>query len=187
MVKEPLPGRVKTRLGRDIGTTSAAWWFRHQVSALLRRIRDPRWDVVLAVSPDRDGLLSRVWPPDMPRIAQGQGDLGARMGRILGSDRTGPMLIIGADIPGIQRRHLAAAFQNLGSTDAVIGPAPDGGFWLIGWCAARIPPFRLFDGVRWSSPHALDDTLHSLRGCRIAFVATLADVDTSADFMLQLK
>ena len=62
MVKEPRAGRVKTRLGKDIGLTASAWWFRHQVKRLLRRIDDPRWNVVLAVAPDRAGMLSRVWP-----------------------------------------------------------------------------------------------------------------------------
>ncbi|MFT7190324.1 MAG: glycosyltransferase A (GT-A) superfamily protein (DUF2064 family), partial [Dinoroseobacter sp.] len=82
MVKEPRPGRVKTRLGRQIGLTASAWWFRHQTSALLRRLRDPRWQIVLAVAPDIEGLTSRIWPADLARIAQGKGDLGDRMGRI---------------------------------------------------------------------------------------------------------
>jgi len=55
MVKEPRPGRVKSRLGRDIGMVAAAWWFRHQVKRLLRAVEDPRWQVVLAVSPDNAG------------------------------------------------------------------------------------------------------------------------------------
>ena len=52
MVKEPRAGRVKTRLGRDIGMTGAAWWFRHQVSRLLREVQDPRWELILSVAPD---------------------------------------------------------------------------------------------------------------------------------------
>jgi len=80
MLKEPHPGRVKTRLGRGIGLVPAAWWFRHQVRRLLREVEDPRWDVVLAVSPDAEGLTSRVWPAHFVRVAQGSGDLGDRMG-----------------------------------------------------------------------------------------------------------
>ena len=74
MLKEPRPGRVKTRLGRDIGMIGAAWWFRHQVAGLLRRLDDPRWHLVLAVAPDHAGLTSRVWPAHLPRIPQGPGD-----------------------------------------------------------------------------------------------------------------
>ncbi len=179
MVKEPRPGRVKTRLGADIGMVAAAWWFRHQVARLSRNVRDPRWDMVLAVSPDVEGLASRVWPSDLPRVAQGRGDLGDRMGRMLRlpADR---VCVIGADIPGIRRHHIARAFAALGDADAVLGPSEDGGYWLIGMKrgAARA---GLFQGVRWSSAHALSDTVTSLRGQKVARVDILRDVDTVRD------
>ena len=66
MVKEPRPGRVKTRLGRDLGMVGAAWWFRHQTRRLLRRLEDPRWQLVLAVAPDVEGLPRRRWPAHPP-------------------------------------------------------------------------------------------------------------------------
>ncbi len=180
MVKEPRPGRVKTRLGRDIGMTAAAWWFRHQTRALLRRIEDPRWQTVLAVSPDREGLQSRIWPAHLTRWAQGQGNLGDRMARML-ARASGPACVIGADIPGICRTHIAQAFSALGDHDAVFGPAPDGGYWLIGLKHPRRQPPGLFRNVRWSSHHALADTKATLRDHRIAHVATLRDVDTVRD------
>ena len=114
MVKEPHPGRVKTRLGRELGMIAAAWWFRHQVARLLRRVEDPRWRLVLAVSPDAEGLASRVWPAHLPRMPQGKGDLGDRMRRIFRSLPPGPVCIVGADIPGIDRPHIARAFAALG-------------------------------------------------------------------------
>lgn len=174
---------MKTRLARDIGTVAATWWFRHQVGALLRRIGDdPRWETWLAVAPNYRGLRSRVWPAHLPRMAQGAGDLGARMGRVFRALPPGPAIIIGADIPGIRAQHLAEAFGQLGRHDAVLGPAPDGGYWLVGLARGRqAAPAGLFDGVRWSSPHALADTVASLRGQRIAYPATLRDVDTAAD------
>ena len=181
MVKEPRPGRVKTRLGREIGMTAAAWWFRHQTGALLRRLEDPRWQVVLAVAPDREGLQSRVWPAHLPRWAQGGGDLGARMARMLGQVPVGPACLIGADIPGITRAHIAEAFQALGDQDAVFGPAPDGGYWLIGLKHPRRQPPGFFKGVRWSTEHALADSMATLPNHRVAQVATLRDVDTADD------
>ena len=181
MVKEPRPGRVKTRLGRDLGMTTAAWWFRHQVQAILRRIEDPRWDTVLAVAPDVEGMMSRVWPAHLPRIPQGRGDLGDRMGRVFLTAPPGPVCIIGADIPGITRAHIARAFTALGDHDACFGPAPDGGYWLVGLKQTTRPPRSLFQNVRWSSEHALADTMASLPGKRIALVDTLDDVDTLAD------
>lgn len=181
MLKEPRVGRVKTRLGRDIGMVAAAWWFRHQVRALLRRIEDPRWCVVLAVAPDRAGMMSRVWPARIARLPQGRGNLGDRMGRALRAAPAGPVCVIGADIPGISRARIAEAFAALGRHDAVFGPAPDGGYWLIGLRRLRGVPPSLFEGVRWSSPHALRDTQETLAGHSIAHVATLRDVDTVAD------
>ncbi|WP_120634091.1 TIGR04282 family arsenosugar biosynthesis glycosyltransferase [Ruegeria sp. EL01] len=181
MIKEPRPGRVKTRLGRDIGMVGAAWWFRHQTRSLIRRLRDPRWQIVLAVSPDKEGLISRVWPADLTRAAQGCGDLGARMGRLLRAAPKGPVCLIGADIPGITRGHIARAFGALGRSQMVFGPAPDGGYWLVGAQRYGALPPGLFDSVRWSTEHALADTLTSVSGRRIALLDHLHDVDTVAD------
>jgi glycosyltransferase A (GT-A) superfamily protein (DUF2064 family) len=96
-LKEPWPGRVKTRLARGLGPVGAAWWFRRQAARLLRAVgRDPRWRTVLAVTPDRAGLASRVWPAGLARWPQGPGDLGARMGRAFAAMPPGPVLIVGA-------------------------------------------------------------------------------------------
>ena len=181
MLKEPRAGRVKTRLGREIGMVAAAWWFRHQVRGLLRRVEDPRWNVVLAVSPDRAGLTSRVWPAHLARMAQGHGNLGDRMGRALRAPAIGPVCVIGGDIPDIDTKRIAEAFVALGRNDAVFGPAPDGGYWLIGLRRRRAIPPALFANVRWSTEHALEDTKATLPDHRIAHVATLNDVDTVKD------
>ena len=184
MLKEPRPGRVKTRLGADIGMTNAAWWFRHQAANLIRKVSDARWDVVLAVSPDREGLASRVWPQNLHRMAQGQGDLGDRMARMLRAQGPSPVCLIGADIPAISSRHIARAFELLRSADAVFGPAPDGGYWLIGLKHPYHAPPRMFENVRWSSEHALEDTLATLGRLRVVFADTLSDVDTADDLRM---
>jgi rSAM/selenodomain-associated transferase 1 len=181
MLKEPRPGRVKTRLARDIGTVPAAWWFRHQTCALIRRLHDPRWQLWLAVAPDASGLKSRFWPAHLPRLPQGGGDLGTRMARMFRSLPPGPACLIGGDIPDVTPAHIARAFQALGGQDAVFGPATDGGYWLVGLARGTAQPAGLFEGVRWSSPHALADSIASLPGRRIALTDTLRDVDTAAD------
>ncbi len=183
MVKEPHAGRVKTRLGADIGMTRAAWWFRHQCSSLIRRLgRDPRWKTVMAVSPDHEGLQSHIWPADLPRWPQGRGDLGDRMAAIFQNAGHGPLLIIGADIPGITPALIEKAFRALGDYDAVFGPATDGGYWLVGLKrGARAVPVSLFKNVRWSTEHALADTVATLGDARVAKIACLRDVDTVAD------
>jgi rSAM/selenodomain-associated transferase 1 len=179
MVKVPRPGRVKTRLGREIGMTSAAWWFRHQTNSLIRRLRDPRWQIVLAVTPDREGLLFRAWPREIERVPQGPGDLGARMARVLRAT-PGPTVLIGADIPGIARAHITRAFQALGSSPSAIGPATDGGYWCVALRHPAYPPGQMFGGVRWSTEHALEDTLPTLPQ-PVARLAQLTDVDSVDD------
>lgn len=184
MLKEPRPGRVKTRLGREIGMTTAVWWFRHQATELIRRLQDPRWDVVLVVSPDSEGMKSRVWPRGLRRVPQGKGDLGARMKRVLQGQGPGPVCVIGSDIPEIERHHIARAFKALGPADAVLGPAYDGGFWLIGLKNARPARPQLFQSVRWSTHYALTDTVRSLGDFSVAYVDKLHDVDTTADLRM---
>ena len=96
----------------------------------------------------------------------------------------GPAIIVGSDVPAIRPGHIAEAFRVLARGDAVLGPAPDGGYWLIG---LRRSPNVLapIGGVRWSSAHALADTLANLDGKRIAFAVTLGDVDTGEAYRFE--
>lgn len=181
-VKEPRPGRVKTRLARDIGPVAAAWWLRHRIAQLLRGPGcDPRWDTLLAVAPDT-AFGSRLLPPGPRRLAQGGGDLGLRMLRALAAAPPGRAVLVGADIPGLGARHIAEAFALLGRHEAVLGPATDGGFWLIGLArGGRRLRAEALAGVRWSTPHALADTRARLAPLSVGLAATLADVDRGAD------
>ena len=182
MLKEPLPGRVKTRLGRDIGMVSAAWWFRHQSQRLIARLAsDPRWQTILAVSPDHGGPQSRVWPRHVVKVAQGNGDLGDRMARLFHTLPIGPVVIVGADIPGIKCAHIARAFRALGDNDAVFGPAEDGGFWLVGMKRSKPVRSNIFGGVRWSTEYALADSIACLVGMKVSEINRLRDVDRAAD------
>jgi hypothetical protein len=107
-------------------------------------------------------------------MAQGRGDLGMRMRRALAACPPGPKLLVGSDIPGLNASHIAVAFALLGRHDVVFGPAADGGYWLVG-CRCRPPDFGQ---VRWSSQHALADTLANLpQSLSVGFAATLDDVD----------
>ena len=184
MAKRPQIGRVKTRLARDIGACEALRFFRSASAALIRRVgRDPRWQTVIAVAPD-DAMHERgIWPASVPRVPQGGGDLGERMGRLFRELPPGPVVIIGADIPGITSAHVASAFAALGKHDAVLGPADDGGYWLVG--LRRRPRIaEIFANVRWSSEHTFGDTAKNIQGqgMSLAMIGTLADIDTGADF-----
>lgn len=182
MVKEPQAGRVKTRLGRDIGMTNAAWWFRHQTKRLIREVgSDPRWQLRLSVSPAPAALNSRAWPLEIPRDPQVGDDLGARMRHVFNTAPSGPVVLIGGDIPGVTTAIINDAFRKLKDHDCVFGPAEDGGFWLVGMRRVGPLPINLFNGVRWSCAETLQDTLGTLGNASVAFTATLRDVDTASD------
>jgi rSAM/selenodomain-associated transferase 1 len=181
-LKAPRVGRVKTRLGKQIGAGRAAALFRKMIERTLKEARGGAWRVVLAIDPpaDRD---ARIWPRGCERIAQSDGDLGRRMNAALRHVRGGPVVIVGADAPAMRSNHLREAFLALGSADVVFGPATDGGYWLIG-CARRRSAPKLFRNVRWSSPHALADTLASLPpDFRIAWLPALRDIDCAKDLI----
>lgn len=181
MLKAPVAGAVKTRLARGIGVGAATSFYRTMLAETVRRLgHDPRWRTLLAVAPDRAVWLP-VWPPGIDLIGQGQGDLGARMGAILERLPPGPVVIIGSDIPDIEAADIADAFRVLGGHDAVLGPSPDGGYWLIG--LKRIPRVPdPFSNVRWSSEHTLADTLGNLTGLRVGLLRELDDIDTADDY-----
>ena len=180
MAKQPVMGAVKTRLARQVGVAEALRFYRNAVRTVVRRLgADPRWRTVLAIAPDT-ALAAPVWPRGVARMAQGRGDLGQRMQRLLEAPQPGPVILVGTDIPSIRPAHIAEAFRLLGRHDAVLGPACDGGYWLVGLKRCpRIP--RAFTGVRWSAPETLTDTLGNLAGARVALAGTLSDVDTAAD------
>jgi rSAM/selenodomain-associated transferase 1 len=182
MVRASRLGAVKRRLARDIGDAAARRFQVETTAAMLRRLAgEGRWRTLLAVTPDRYAVEGRFWPAAIPRVAQGPGDLGARMARLLALPPPGPVVIVGSDIPDLRARHVAAAFAALGRHDLVFGPATDGGYWLIG-ARRRPPPRALFAKVRWSSPHALADTMANVDArFSVALLETLADVDTGAD------
>lgn len=179
--KAPVIGGAKTRLARGVGKVPAWRLYRAMTDKTLRRTRDGRWATVLAVSPD-NALKRRfsVWSRWAGRLAQGGGDLGARQARVFSG--RGPVCVIGTDAPGVTRGDIARAFAGLKRHDAVVGPAVDGGYWLL---ALNAPvPHGLFDGVRWSHENTRADLFARLRTHglnRIFLSRTLRDVDEASD------
>lgn len=181
MVKVPVAGRVKTRLARSIGIGPATTFYRHAALALAMRLTNPRrWTMVLAVAP---GALIRspALPFSSRRVPQGMGDLGQRLQRVFDDSPRGPVVVIGSDVPGISQLDIAQAFRVLEGHEAVIGPSPDGGYWLIGLRRRprRLQPFR---NVPWSTHEARSGTLQNLRGSHVGFVREMSDIDNFDDW-----
>lgn len=173
--RAPRLGTVKRRLAHDIGDRAALRFHRTMLNGLIRDLaRDRRFDTVLVLTPDRGRFRS---PIPIRTLPQGHGDLGVRMARAL--SRAHRAVLVGCDIPGVGTADIVTAFRALGRADAVFGPAEDGGYWLVGQGPRRAS--QPFARVRWSSEHALADTLRNFRWQRTALLRYRRDVDTIAD------
>jgi glycosyltransferase A (GT-A) superfamily protein (DUF2064 family) len=156
MVKEPVMGRVKSRLAAQVGGVRATAFQRANLAALVRRLSlVRRWHIVLAVGPDT--TVESAMLPNMPRLPQGSGDLGDRMSRVFSHFPERDVLIMGADIAAVRPTHITDCAQRMRRKGAVLAPSGDGGYWLVGLAAGRRSR-GLFEGVRWSTEHALSDT-----------------------------
>lgn len=178
-VKAPKMGRVKTRLAKDIGKFKAWRFYRRTVTELMKRVGKGNWKTTICVAPD--DYNGHFFGNDHDIIPQGGGDLGQRMQRVFDTMPRGRVVLIGGDIPAIKKYHINNAFNALKNSDATFGPATDGGYWLVGMrrTRARIAPF---ENVRWSSEHALNDTVQNIDPrAQVTFTDRLSDVDTVKD------
>jgi rSAM/selenodomain-associated transferase 1 len=171
--RRPRLGVGKRRLAADVGDVEALRFAREALDRLIRTLgRDPRWRLWLAVAPDRP----LDWVHTGTAIPQGAGGLGERLTRVIDALPPGPVVVLGSDTPTVTRSDIAEAFRVLGPHRAVFGPAPDGGYWLIG-LRRGFREALPFAGVRWSTPHALADTLDNLAGCPVALLREREDID----------
>jgi len=183
--RAPRLGAVKRRLAAGIGARGALRFYRATLAATAWSIgRDRRWRTLLAITPGGARAdWTRLAPPGTPRMAQVSGDLGQRMERALAPFPR--VILIGSDIPGLGSADIAAGFRALGRADAVFGPALDGGYWLVGFGPRRAD--RPFAQVRWSSSHALADTLANFHRHRVALLPPKRDVDSVEDLLATRK
>ena len=149
--------------------------YRAMSSRLIRSLRDPRWRLIIR-------MAGRRADPRWRGAAledQGRGDLGVRLGSGFRDHSGGAVVVIGTDAPEVTPAKIAASLRALRRSGAAIGPALDGGFWLLALSAARARHLRLED-IRWSSDQTLADTVWSLGG-EVARMETLQDIDSGAD------
>lgn len=181
-VKAPIPGLVKTRLASDIGPESALNTYLNLVRVLLSTVR-PRTDVELRFTPDDAKALIEPWrQPGWILCPQGPGNLGARLDRAFsdafqqGARR---VLALGSDCPYVEREDIDLAYKALQDRDVVLGPATDGGYWLIG---LRKPLSSLFRRMPWSQPDLAKETFARARasGVSVKRLRILEDVDDAS-------
>lgn len=184
--KAPQPGLAKTRLIPALGADGAA--------ALARRMLTHTLDQALAAGAQAVELCMSPAPSDpawqgvalleaVERSEQGEGDLGARMGRAMDralARQQGPVLLMGTDCPALSAAHIAEASHQLEQNDAVLIPVADGGYVLIG---LRAPSPDLFTSMTWSTPEVAFETLRRMAstGLHVWQGPVLHDIDEPAD------
>jgi rSAM/selenodomain-associated transferase 1 len=184
-VKEPRPGAVKSRLARGIGAEAAATVSRVLAEHALRRTAPSgdEYERVVFFTPAAARAEVARWLPGTALRAQAEGDLGARMAAAFdeafgtGARR---VVIVGTDVPGLGREDVREALEGLDEHDVVVGPATDGGYYLL---ALKAPAPELFRAVPWSTPGVLAATLERAAhlGRSVRVLRTLGDVDTVED------
>jgi rSAM/selenodomain-associated transferase 1 len=183
-LKAPCPGLVKTRIAETAGNERACAIYRQLVDHVLANIGLIR-DVQLRFAPDDGREEIQHWLRDgWSAQPQGPGDLGERLCRAFDesfSAGASRVVIIGSDCPEVGASDARAAFKELKSYDIVVGPAVDGGYWLIG---LRAPQPELFQNIAWSSENVLAQTLAKTKtlGLRVQLLRILTDIDTETDW-----
>jgi uncharacterized protein len=183
--KWPAPGRVKTRLG---AATSPAW--AAQVAGAFLRDTLERTKAVaarrlLAFEPaDARDDFAALTNGTVELTPQGAGDLGGRMRAFFDvafADGAERVAVIGTDSPTMPLERIEQTWQRLSEVDVVLGPATDGGYYLLG-CARNTP--HIFDGISWSGDRVLAETVERIEraGLRLALLEPWYDVDTLADW-----
>lgn len=183
--KAPVPGRVKTRLIPALGAAGAARLARRMLDHVLdEALAAAVGPVELCASPSFDApdWAGFALPAGVVTSDQGEGDIGARMGRAASRHPhdDSRVLLIGADCPGLTAARLRAAAAALDQHDAALHPALDGGYPLLGLRAFHA---SLFADMPWSTPAVAALTLARMRALhwRVWLGETLADIDEPAD------
>jgi rSAM/selenodomain-associated transferase 1 len=173
----PEPGMAKTRLIPALGAEGAARVYARLLEGTVAQARTAGIPFELRVTGGREQAFHEWLGEDVAVVDQGDGDLGARMAR-----GPAPALLIGSDCPGLTAPLLRAAADVLAESPVVIGPATDGGYYLIGF--SQPMPF-LFEDMEWSTPQVLTETLIRLtaRGIGPAILPELSDIDLPEDLM----
>lgn len=189
LAKAPRPGLAKSRIAAELDPEAAAGI----AAVLLQRTLDTLGgfrEVDLWVTPD-DAVpeFEKRRPSSWGVHAQGEGDLGERMQRAFqGAFATGASraLVVGTDCPALTGEDVAEALLALATQDVVVGPAADGGYWLLG---LRAESPGLFREVPWGTAEVLPTTLARAEeaGLSVRLLRTLSDVDCLADWRAWLR
>ena len=183
----PEPGKTKTRLIPALGAEGAARLQRELTEHTLRQLGKtdelPSYSIEVRFAGGNRELMAE-WLGPGKYEPQGEGDLGAKIyGAFATAFATGieKVAIVGIDCPDLDARVAIAAFDRLNDSDLVLGPAVDGGYYLIGLRQAVVP--ELFAGISWGSDKVLQQTVDTARKLHLSYslLPELADIDRPED------
>ena len=181
--KWPAPGRVKTRLAAETSPEWAAQVARAFLLDLLDRLAPLTYRRLLAFAPPEAAAgFAEIAAGRFELVPQSDGDLGRRMATFLQRQLDAgaeAVVLLGSDSPHVPVELIDQAFRELAANDVVLGPAADGGYYLLG-IARRLPP--IFADIPWGTSQVLARTLACLEHRRHALLLPWFDVDTLADF-----
>lgn len=189
-VKYPQAGRVKTRLAKSIGEENAARLYRALVETLLRRTQGNKFRRIIFYSPCGKEKEMRGWLGEdfifAPQKGRGLGERLAGAFRFAFRNGATRVIAIGSDSPTLDKKLIAEAFGKLKDARCVIGPALDGGYYLIGlssWLEG------IFKGIRWSTESVLIQTIARLKQFKIRHIllGKSFDIDSYHDIILLKK
>ena len=180
--REPIPGQVKTRLAAAIGADRAAAVYEVLLEHTLSTASSSGARVVLSLAEQPSEQWTDAGAVDHIEV-QPTGSLGSRLFEafrrrfVEGEDN---VIVIGSDCPVLTVDHLTSAADALADVPVVLGPAEDGGYWLVG---QRPPGLDLFSEIRWSHPTTLHQTRDRLQSMRARWreIECLRDVDDGGD------
>ena len=184
--KPPRAGVSKTRLADDLGRAEARRIAHFTTARTVRAASGLGWRVQLHIEPPSavGDTLGGLWPLAFEHVPQVRGNLGDRLSAAMSRAPHGPVIFVGTDTPGLSRRHLRQAERHLRHKGAVFGPAADGGFWLFGLSHSLRAP-DVFEDVRWSGPHAMEDVWSNLPDhAHVSLLPQLIDIDTGKDWKM---
>jgi len=185
-VKSPAKGQVKTRLAVEIGEEAAVRLYRCFVEDVVSTVEKLEVDLRLYFYPAEDKALFMNWLGEQKSyIAQKGNDLGERLKNAFANtfgQGFSKVVVIGSDSPDLPASFLRQAFEELDLNDAVVGPASDGGYYLIGFSADSFTP-EVFDGIAWSTSAVFNQTQRRLEahGLSVHLLPQWHDVDTRPD------
>ncbi len=173
--KFPVAGKAKTRLAPALGDEGAAELHRRLVERTIVTIRESGLSFHVRTTGASHADFAAWLGDDVALVDQGEGDLGARLARV-----PAPAILLGADIPGLTARHLRDAAIALERHEAVIGPASDGGYYLLGFSR---PLDFLWQDMRWGTDAVLRETEMRLKAADILYrlLGELDDCDRPED------